>query len=173
MTFLMVNLDDPVDCRRAMDQLRPIANRLRMANGGGPDRPGQTGPGRGPGGVGRAAGDLAAGELAADATACDDVAQLPLPQKLRRISQRGVFKHLRRIAAEVNQPLSLPELDRQLGLNANKMRSLKAIMAKLERRWDLQFLVSAPDGGLDESGNPRYVMPPRIRKQILRIAEVL
>ena len=74
---------------------------------------------------------------------------MPLPKKLHRIAQRGIFRHLRRIAAEVDSPLSLPELDKQLGFQPNKMRSLKAIMAKLENRFGLRFLVSDPDGGID------------------------
>jgi len=66
--------------------------------------------------------------------------------------------------------MSLPELDRQLGFQTNKMRSLKAIMAKLEHRYDLQFLVPDPEGGQDENGNPRYVMPQRMRNQIRNVA---
>jgi len=78
---------------------------------------------------------------------------------------------LRRIAAEVDSPMSLPELDKQLGFQPNKMRSLKAIMAKLENRFGLRFLVADPEAGVDENGNPRYVMLPRMRKQIMRVAE--
>ena len=103
-------------------------------------------------------------------TASDELLAMPLPDKLRRIAQRGVFAHLTRIAAEVDRPMSLPELDRTLGFNANKMRSLKAIMAKLERRWGLEFLIPSPAGEVDDLGNPRYVMPPKLRKQILKIA---
>jgi hypothetical protein len=51
------------------------------------------------------------------------------------------------------------------------MRSLKAIMAKLENRFGLQFLDVNLEAGQDEAGNPRYSMPHRIRKQILRIAD--
>ena len=64
--------------------------------------------------------------------------------------------------------MSLPELDEQLGFQPNKMRSLKAIMAKLEHRFDIQFLTPDPDGGVDKNNNPRYVMPQRIKTQILR-----
>jgi hypothetical protein len=103
-------------------------------------------------------------------TTSDELLDMPLPDKLRRIAQRGVFAHLTRIAAEVDRPMSLPELDRTLGFNANKMRSLKAIMAKLERRWGLEFLIPSPAGEVDDLGNPRYVMPPKLRKQILKIA---
>jgi len=66
--------------------------------------------------------------------------------------------------------MSLPELDRHLGFAPNKMRSLKAIMAKLENRFGLRFLVADPEGGLDENGNPRYTMPPRMRNQIRIVA---
>ena len=68
--------------------------------------------------------------------------------------------------------MSLPELDKQLGFQPNKMRSLKAIMAKLENRFGIRFLVADPEGSIDENGNPRYVMLPRMRKQIMRVAEV-
>jgi hypothetical protein len=90
---------------------------------------------------------------------------------LMRIRQRGVWKHLLRIARLDPQPRSLPELDQLLDFPNHKMRSLKAILAKLERRMDLQFLVVDPHGSQDAAGNPRYVMPGRVRQVILRIAE--
>jgi len=62
------------------------------------------------------------------------------------------------------------EWDVALGLPPNKMRSLKAIMAKLEHRFAVRFLVPAGDGGHDEAGNPRYAMPPRLRAAIVRLA---
>ena len=104
-------------------------------------------------------------------TAVDRLHDLPLPKKLRRIAQRGIFRHLKRIAGEVDSPMSLPELDKQLGFQPNKMRSLKAIMAKLENRFGIRFLVADPEGSIDENGNPRYVMLPRMRKQIMRVAD--
>ena len=145
MPFLMVNLDDPADCRRAMQQLRGrVVGAQRM-----------TGPCRGGPGVGvaRAAG------------------RLPLGQQLRRIRHRGLWPHLVRIARASAEPRSLMEWDEALGLPANKMRSLKAIMAKLEHRFGLRFLAASADTGVDAAGNPRYVMPPRVRTVILRIAE--
>lgn len=51
------------------------------------------------------------------------------------------------------------------------MRSTKAIFAKLENRLDVRFLKPADDAGEDESGNPRYVMPPRVRKLVLELAD--
>lgn len=141
MPFLMVNLDDPADCRRAMQQLR-----LRAQGGVGCVAPGRGRP---------------------DAA----VARLPLGQKLRRIRQRGVWRHLLQIARLDEQPRSLTEWDAAIGLQPNKMRSLKAIMAKLEHRFGLRFLAPAADAGVDTSGNPRYVMPPRVRAVILRIAD--
>lgn len=203
MTFLMVNLDDPNDCRRAIEQLKPLAFPGRPGcgprgrHGGG--RPHEGRPGDGPGHAplgrhgeanwgaypppppppppppGRRRGPRATDELRPmggplGETSSDELLNLPLPDKLRRIAQRGVFAHLMRIAAEVDRPMSLPELDRTLGFNANKMRSLKAIMAKLERRWGLEFLIPSPAGEVDDQGNPRYVMPPKLRKQILKIA---
>lgn len=163
----MVNLDDVQDCRKAMRMLERRIHRAengegqdcdenrasrppgRRAKHGGPHQPGSGG------GSGRK----------------EHVADLPLPQKLRRLQSRGMWKHLLRIARDVDAPRSLPELDEELDLPKNKMRSLKAIMAKLENRFDLQFLRVDHEAGEDASGNPRYVMLPRIRKQILRIDE--
>ena len=82
-----------------------------------------------------------------------------------------MWKHLVKIAQGADEPLSLPELDSLLDLPKNKMRSLKAIMAKLENRFDLQFLKVEADAGVDAAGNPRYVMLANVRRQILRIAE--
>ena len=95
----------------------------------------------------------------------------PIASPLRRIRQRGVWRHLLQIARLDEQPRSLNEWDEAIGLQPNKMRSLKAIMAKLEHRFGLRFLVPAADAGVDAAGNPRYVMPPRIRTVILRIAD--
>jgi len=100
-----------------------------------------------------------------------EVGELTLPQKLKRIQSRGMWKHLVKIAASAEEPLSLPELDNLLDLPKNKMRSLKAIMAKLENRFDLQFLKVDADAGVDDAGNPRYLMPPNVRRQINRLAE--
>jgi len=139
--FLMVNLDDPADCRRAIQQLRQRQAAV---------------PGCGERGRGRP-----------DA----GVATLPLGQKLRRIRQRGVWRHLLQIARLDEQPRSLNEWDEAIGLQPNKMRSLKAIMAKLEHRFGLRFLTPAADAGVDAAGNPRYIMPPRVRSVILRIVD--
>lgn len=147
MPFLMVNLDDPADCRRALQQLRQRAH---------------TGPACRPAGRG-----MPPGRGRAEA----GVAGLPLGQKLRRIRQRGVWRHLLQIARLDEQPRSLTEWDEAIGLQPNKMRSLKAIMAKLEHRFGLRFLAASADTGVDAAGNPRYVMPPRVRTVILRIAD--
>jgi hypothetical protein len=152
MPFLMVNLDDPADCRRALQHLRPRVQRAAA----GPQRCGP-GPAQGPG-WGRGA------------AAAGGVAGLPLGQKLRRIRHRGLWQHLVKIARATEQPRSLMEWDEVLGLPANKMRSLKAIMAKLENRFGIRFLQPAADGGVDAAGNPRYAMVPRVRQVILRIA---
>jgi len=154
MPFLMVNLDDPADCRRALHQLRA---RVQSAVAG--RQPCGSGPGPGPS-PGRGRGAAAAG----------GVAHLPLGQKLRRIRHRGLWQHLVKIARATDQPRSLMEWDEVLGLPANKMRSLKAIMAKLENRFGIRFLQPAADGGVDAAGNPRYAMVPRVRQVILRIA---
>lgn len=143
MAFLMVNLDDPGDCRRAIQELKRRGAAHRPA--GGNPRGRDCGPG--------------------------PVAALPLGQKLRRIRQRGIWRHLVRMAALPDQPRSLMEWDAALELPANKMRSLKAIMAKLEHRFAVRFLVPAATGGDDAVGNPRYGMPPRVRGAILRLAD--
>ena len=96
---------------------------------------------------------------------------MPLRKKLAIIKQRGVWRHLVAIAREGDTPKSLPEWDTVLDLPRNKMRSLKAIFAKLENRWDVRFMRVADEAGVDESGNPRYIMPPRIRNQILGLAD--
>ena len=98
------------------------------------------------------------------------VAALPLGQKLRRIRQRGVWQHLVAMARLPEQPRSLTEWDLALQLPQNKMRSLKAIMAKLENRFGLRFLQPATDGSVDAVGNPRYEMVPRVRRVVLRLA---
>jgi len=142
MPFLMVNLDDPLDCRRALAQLRARTSRAERAC--------QTDPRRG----GRGQGGPAT---------------LPLPQRLRRIRHRGLWPHLVAIARATAEPRSLMEWDELLGLPANKMRSLKAIMAKLENRFSIRFLAHAADAGVDAAGNPRYAMPQRVRQVILRL----
>jgi hypothetical protein len=146
MPFLMVNLNDAADCRQAIQHLKA---RLQGAGPAGRGQPRQQAAAAGRGGV----------------------AALPLPQKLRRIQPRGVWQHLVAIARKSPEPRSLTEWDEALGLQANKMRSLKAIMAKLENRFSLRFLVPNEQAGADDAGNPRYAMPPRVRAVILRLAD--
>lgn len=143
MPHLLVDLENPADCRKATEILK---RRLcgGKFQGGRQAKGGQAGAG--------------------------DVASLPLPQKLKRIQSRGMWKHLVKIANSAEEPLSLPELDQLLDLPKNKMRSLKAIMAKLENRFGIQFLRVDPDGGVDAAGNPRYIMPPNVRRQIRRLS---
>ena len=145
MPYLMVKKDDFGDMQRSMRQLR---RRLRWQARGGQ---GPCGAGGGPGGQ------------AADRT--------PLKQKLMRIKQRGVWRFLVGIARLDETPRSLAEIDDALDLPRNKMRSTKAIFAKLENRLDLRFLKLAEDAGEDEAGNPRYVMPKRIRRKVLELAD--
>lgn len=163
MPQLLVNLEDVADCEQAIKILRKQLGR----DCGGP------GPGgRGPGGRGgRGRGNRQEADGAGEAGGRPDVAALPLPQKLKRIQSRGMWKHLVKIAVLADTPRSLPELDALLELPKNKMRSLKAIMAKLENRFDVQFLKVDPDGGVDASDNPRYIMPPNIRRQIKRLMD--
>jgi hypothetical protein len=145
MPFLLVNLEDPMDCRKAIQQLK---GRARAAADCGPmggrwavePRVGNVGPG------------------------------LNLGQKLRRIRHRGLWKHLVAVAQASPEARSLNEWDQAIGLPPNKMRSLKAIMAKLEHRFGLRFLEPSIDAGVDASGNPRYAMPQRVRQVILRLA---
>lgn len=163
MPQLLVNLEDVADCEHAIKILKKQLGR--DCNGPGPGRRGR---GRGRGRRGRRDCDDA-GESEGDGK--PDVAALPLPQKLKRIQSRGMWKHLVKIAESADKPLSLPELDELLELPKNKMRSLKAIMAKLENRFDVKFLKVDPDGGVDASDNPRYIMPPNVRRQIRRLLE--
>ena len=154
MPYLMIDLTDPTDCQRGMRQLRRHLRRGEADAGVADcDGPRQRGP-QGAGGKTQGASG-----------------KTPLKQKLARIRQRGVWRFLVQIAKLDNQPRSLGELDEALELPRNKMRSTKAIFAKLENRLDVRFLKVAQDAGEDESGNPRYVMPPRIRKLILQLAE--
>jgi hypothetical protein len=164
MPQLLVNLEDVADCEQAIRILRKQLGR--ECDGPGPGGRGSRGSGRGR--PGRHDGEGAVGG-AGEGKA--DVASLPLPQKLKRIPSRGMWKHLVKIAESADKPLSLPELDELLELPQNKMRSLKAIMAKLENRFDVKFLKVDPDGGVDASDNPRYIMPPNVRRQIKRLLE--
>lgn len=158
MPQLMVNLDDVADCEQAIKVLKRQLGR----DCDGPARRGRGGK-RGKRARHGADGGGPDGKA--------NVATLPLPQKLKRIQSRGMWKHLVKIAELADKPLSLPELDELLELSKNKMRSLKAIMAKLENRFDVKFLKVDPDGGVDASDNPRYIMPPNVRRQIKRIVE--
>ena len=146
MPFLLVNLDDVGDMQRSMRQLR---RRIR--------RHGHQG---GHGGCGAKLGQGAG-----------PAKKIPLKEKLMRVQQRGVWRFLVGIARLDEKPRSLQEIDEALGLPPNKMRSTKAIFAKLENRLDIRFLKPAEDGGTDESGNPRYIMPPRIRRKILELVD--
>ncbi|WP_145416387.1 hypothetical protein [Planctomycetes bacterium K23_9] len=98
-------------------------------------------------------------------------AKSTLKQKLERVRRRGVWRFLSGIARLNEQPRSLAEFDDALDLSKNKMRSTKAIFAKLENRLDMRFLVPDPNGEEDDAGNPRYVMPKRVRKQIRNLID--
>ena len=152
----MVDLEDKNDCQKAIEILNRRINRQCRGKTGRKE--------------GKQRSDVEKGDRASRRGG-EDVARLPLPQKLKRVQSRGMWKHLLKIAETAQQPRSLPELDELLGLPKNKMRSLKAIMAKLENRFDLQFLKVDHDAGEDEAGNPRYIMVPRVRRQILRLAK--
>jgi hypothetical protein len=164
MPFLMVNLDDPADCLRAWEQL---GDRLERP------APGRRGRRCGPRGGCRplATGRRQRGAEASRRELAGDPRDLPLMQKLRLIRPRRIWEYLHLVATQVHEPRSLPELDESLGLTRNKMRSVKAIMGKLERRWGLEFLVPAPDGSVDPAGNPRYVMPQPLRNKIVRLSQ--
>jgi hypothetical protein len=177
MPYLMIDLDDPKDCRRGMKHLSDILRRPMPP--GPPPPPPDCGPGRGHGmkrgrfGRPRPARpdsdfERGVGEFGEQESGVRD---LPLPAKLQRLKQRGLWKHLVAIAKQGEAAQSLAEFDQVMNLNANKMRSLKAIMAKLENRFGLTFLEVNVDAGQDEAGNPRYSMPPRIRKNILKLVD--
>lgn len=148
MPYLMINLDDPSDCRRSMRQLRQHLNRFDSQQA---DCTGEQSRRRGAG--------------------VPNANKTPLKQKLQRVRQRGVWRFLVQIAQLDDTPRSLPELDEAMELPRNKMRSTKAIFAKLENRLDVRFLTLVDDAGEDDSGNPRYVMPPRVRKLIRELAD--
>ena len=175
MPHLLVDLEDMADCERGMQILKRRLGRRSGPRGCGPGES-ACGPGHLPEDLQglpkrqRPAGER---EWRSDAASppATDLASLPLPQKLKRIQSRGMWKHLVKIARSVQEPSSLLELDALLDLPKNKMRSLKAIMAKLENRFGIQFLKVDPDAGVDASGNPRYVMLPKLRRQILRLAD--
>ncbi len=178
MPFLMVNLDDAADCRRAMRHLNGV---LGGPGGSGsncdkPHRPGGKHRVESQMGVESFGGwrkkEAVEGGLGPDAEKLAMIRELPLPAKLERLKQRGLWKHLVAIAKQGEVARSLAEFDKELALPQNKMRSLKAIMAKLENRFGLQFLDVNLEAGQDEAGNPRYSMPHRIRKQILRISDM-
>jgi len=167
MPFLMVDLDNPRDCRRAMEHLQ------NAIGGPGPHRPGpgEQGPKHRGGPARHRPGGRGGCRPGPDEVEPTAESELPLRKKLNRISRRGIWTHLVRIALEVNEPMSLPELDQFLDLAKNKMRSLKAIMGKLERRWGLEFLITDPDGSVDDAGNPRYIMPAPLRRQIRQMSK--
>ncbi len=178
MPFLMVNLDDAADCRRAMRHLTGVLGQASqpMDHSEKPQRPGGGrrhfgGPMRGGafGGQQEQTGQKVGWGSNEEKLAM--IRELPLPAKLERLKQRGLWKHLVAIAKQGDVARSLAEFDKELTLPQNKMRSLKAIMAKLENRFGLQFLDVNLEAGQDDAGNPRYSMPHRIRKQILRIAD--
>lgn len=170
MPFLMVNLDDHEDCRRAIKQLRSTVGGDQPGGcdsprGRGKRKQGRRGPRNEDNGPHEEHGPRRRGR----GPRREDVSELTLPQKLKRIQQRKMWKHLVRIAKAGNEAQSLPELDAMLELPKNKMRSLKAIMAKLENRFGIKFLRVSHDAGVDGSGNPRYEMPKNIRRQILKL----
>jgi len=173
MPFLMVNLDDPADCRRAVEHLwrrmGPRGPGPMMGRAGAP-RGGMHDPPPPPGACGGGRPRPGAEWMPPPPAGMADARAMPLGQKLRFIRRRGMWKHLVAIARHGDAPLSLTEWDEAIGLQPNKMRSLKAIMAKLERRFGLSLLMPAADGGTDAAGNPRYVMPPRVRNKILELA---
>lgn len=157
MPFLMINLDDPADCKRGMMAIRQRLEHVERECKPGPR--GRKKGGRGRHRHGPPEWDEREGVEA----------KTPLKKKLMQIRQRGVWKHLVAVAELDETPMSLAELDDALDLPKNKFRSLKAIMAKLENRLGVQFLKADDSDGQDDAGNPRYLMPRRIRKAILKI----
>lgn len=142
MPYLMINLDDIGDCQRGLRQLQGRIRRAGQVN-----------------------------ECSTDPVQGADGTKTPLKQKLKRVKQRGVWRFVSQIALLDSAPRSLPELDEALDLPRNKMRSTKAIFAKLENRMDIRFLKPDPEGSEDASGNPRYIMPPRMRKVVRELVD--
>jgi hypothetical protein len=184
MPYLMVNLDDRADCRRALGQLNNWLGGEGMPSEGGPKCEPGVGRGHGPRPHGQPPlrrpeawsnetwSQPGAGTGNPERDKLARLQVLPLPKKLERLQQRGVWKHLVAIAKLGDAAKSLPEFDQELSLPANKMRSLKANMAKLEKRFAIQFLDVNLEAGQDAAGNPRYSMPPKIRKNILRLSDM-
>ncbi len=162
MPYLMVDLENMVDCEKGLRILRRKLGRGEGPSGGR--------AGCGPEGRHRPDARVEGSAAQQRLGPAENIASLPLPQKLKRIQSRGMWKHLVKIATSAPEPSSLPELDNLLDLPKNKMRSLKAIMAKLENRFGIQFLKVDHDAGVDAAGNPRYIMLPNVRRQILRLA---
>ena len=172
MPFLMVNLDDPSDCQRAVMQLRRRLRRIQANDGCGAGKPAPRGRGkrRHFDGEGSPRPGGARGPKRPDRGRREPIdPKATLKQRLLRIQRRGVWRFLSQIAQLDDTARSLAELDAVMDLPRNKMRSTKAIFAKLEKRLDVDFLVLDEDAGNDEAGNPRYVMPKRVRKQILKL----
>tara|TARA_R110002049_G_scaffold2750_8_gene22307 strand:- start:264551 stop:265051 length:501 start_codon:yes stop_codon:yes gene_type:complete len=166
MPYLMIDLDDAADCRRGMQQIRMILGRTG-GPGGGPDAGGGRAELLGPRGGRKGRGNCY-GEGGGQGSR---QAKTPLRQRLQPIKQRGVWRFVSGIAALDDTPRSLAEFDDALGVKKNKMRSMKAIFAKLEKRLDVRFLVPAEEAGEDDAGNARYRMPPRMRKVVRNLTD--
>jgi hypothetical protein len=100
------------------------------------------------------------------AQAAPAVVQGPLAPAMTDMTQKKIWPHLVRVANLAVAEYSLPELGGHIGLSSNKMRSLKAILAKPEKRLGVQFFEPAPSGTVDAVGNPRYRMPDAIKEAI-------
>jgi hypothetical protein len=89
-----------------------------------------------------------------------------LAHAMTSMKSKKIWKFLDRAANLQAREWSLPELGTHLGLSSGKVSSLKAILAKPERRLGVQFFELAPDAAADAAGNPRYRMPDAIRQAI-------
>jgi hypothetical protein len=92
--------------------------------------------------------------------------QQPLTPAMAVLRQKKVWPFLEQVADLEVSEYSLPELATYLDMPSNRVGSLRAILAKLEQRLELQFFELAPSRATDTQGNPRYRMPDAIKKAI-------
>ena len=92
-------------------------------------------------------------------------------RKIASLKHKGIWPFLSGAASLEIDEYSLPELGGHLGLSSAKVCSLKAILAKPEKRLAITFFEPAPSGSADDAGNPRVRLVPAVRDSI-RLAAV-
>jgi hypothetical protein len=92
--------------------------------------------------------------------------QEPSTQAMAVLRQKKVWPFLEQVAELEVPEFSLPELGAHLDMPSNRVSSLRAILAKLEQRLDIELFLLAPSRATDTQGNPRYQMPAAIKEAI-------